>query len=90
MGARKNGAREGDTRGERELPLPLRVSLEGTVLSCTHYFQAAPATQANIMKICNFYLFSMLHHLDARMRTAAIRTGWRNGKMTFFFFGDMF
>ena len=27
MGARKNGAREGDTRGERELPLPLRVSL---------------------------------------------------------------
>ena len=38
------------------------------------------------MKICNFYLFSMLHHLDARMRTAAIRTGWRNGKMTFFFF----
>ena len=45
------------------------------------------------MKICNFYLFSMLHHLDARMRTAAIRTCWRNGKITFFFFfffGDMF
>ena len=25
VGARKNGAREGDTQGERELPLPSRV-----------------------------------------------------------------
>ena len=25
MGARKNGAREGDTQGERDLPLPSRV-----------------------------------------------------------------
>ena len=33
MGARKNEPREGNTRGEKELPLPLRVSLARSVLS---------------------------------------------------------
>ena len=33
MGARKNEPREGNTRGEKELPLPLRVSLARPVLS---------------------------------------------------------
>ena len=42
MNARKKGAREGDTRGEREVS-PSRAP----VLSCAHYFQA-PATQASV------------------------------------------
>ena len=43
----KTGAREGDTRGETEGFLTLRVSpSRAPVLSFTHYFQA-PATQAS-------------------------------------------
>ena len=34
MGVRKNGTREGNTRGEKKLPLPSRVSLARPVLSC--------------------------------------------------------
>ena len=78
------GARERLARGEG-VSAPLAcLSRERPVLSCAHYFQAAPAMQVNLMTICNFYLFSMVHHLDARMRTATVRTGRRNGKITFF------
>ena len=44
----RTGAREGDTRGVRELPLPSRVSFSrarAPVFSCAYDFQA-PATQA--------------------------------------------
>ena len=39
-----DGAREGDTRGKRELTLSSHVSLSRPILSCAHYLQA-PATQ---------------------------------------------
>ena len=50
--SRKNGVREGDTRGEREGMIAGYFSefffstLACPVLSCAHYFQA-PATHAN-------------------------------------------
>ena len=47
MEVRKNEAREGDKRVERELPLPSRVSLARPVLSGVQYFQA-PAMQARM------------------------------------------
>ena len=45
MGARKNGAREGDTRWKKQPPSTLRVSLARSVRSHAHHFQA-PTTQA--------------------------------------------
>ena len=47
MEVRKNEARKGDKRVERELRLSSRVSLARPVLSGAHYFQA-PVTQARV------------------------------------------
>ena len=45
VGARKNGAREGDAQGERELPLPSRVFRALVFFLSPKYFQG-PAKQA--------------------------------------------
>ena len=50
MGARKNGAREEDTQGKRELPLPSRVFRAPVFFFSPKYIQA-PATQATTVVV---------------------------------------
>ena len=76
MDARKNEAREGDTRKEREPPLSWCVSLARPVLPCVHSFQA-PATQATtrISRVTNT-LFGLartgLYKLSLAMLNVAV------------------
>lgn len=57
MGARKNGACEGATRGERELPLYSLVSLARLVVSYFH----APTTQCRLVPPRQTYRFQPLY-----------------------------
>ena len=57
MGARKNGACEGDTRGERELPLYSLVSLARLALFYFH----APTTQRSLVPPRQTYRFRPLY-----------------------------
>ena len=56
VGTRKNGRPEGDTRGERELPHPSRVSLARARSLFRQYFQA-PATQAKYFALTQSALY---------------------------------
>ena len=51
VGARKNGAREGETRVSRASPF----------FSCAHYFQA-PATQVSFLVLCKLLLVPKLQN----------------------------
>ena len=52
MGAKKNGASEGNTRGEKELPLPSRVSLSRRVLFCAVTFKRLLRRLSLILIFC--------------------------------------
>lgn len=52
MGTKKNGASEGNTRGEKELPLPSRVSLSRRVLFCAVTFKRLLRRLSLILIFC--------------------------------------
>ena len=52
IGAKKNGASEGNTRGEKELPLPSRVSLSRRVLFCAVTFKRLLRRLSLILIFC--------------------------------------
>ena len=52
MGAKKNGASEGNTRGEKELPLPSRVSLSRRVPFCAVTFKRLLRRLSLILIFC--------------------------------------
>lgn len=68
MGARKNGAREGDMWGERELPLSLIVSL------CASRSQATttpPLFQSiQLLQCFPFYLWSSLFFSNSKLQSS--------------------